>query len=115
MKRYDGAVAVVTGASSGIGRRLALDLAGRGATVIGPARRGALLAELERALHDSSPASETHACDVSDTARFKDRLAAVEADHGRVDILINNAGIEQRTPVDEPEGQLDAYQRLFAT
>ena len=38
MKSYDNQVAVVTGASSGIGRRLALDLAGRGATVIGLAR-----------------------------------------------------------------------------
>jgi NADP-dependent 3-hydroxy acid dehydrogenase YdfG len=39
MKRYDGAVAVVTGASAGIGRRVAGDLAARGATVVGLARR----------------------------------------------------------------------------
>ena len=49
-KRYDGKVAVVTGASSGIGHRLALDLAARGATVVGLARRQDLLAELEKAL-----------------------------------------------------------------
>src|SRR5207245_10185695 len=70
---------------------------------------------LASAIQDRSPKSETHVCDVSDTGGYRARLAAVETDHGRVDVLINNAAVEQRTAVDGPDGQLDAYQRLFAT
>jgi short-subunit dehydrogenase len=100
-KRYDDQVAVVTGASSGIGRRLALDLAGRGATVIGLARRAALLDELARELVDHTPKSSTRVCDVADAARFGEVLADVEREHGRIDVLINDAGIEALTPVAE--------------
>ena len=115
MKRYDGAVAVVSGASSGIGRRMALDLAGRGATVVGLARRRELLADLERELQRTSPKSRTRPCDVSQTDTFTAALADVEREHGRIDVLINNAGIEQPTPVEVTDGQLDTYRHLFDT
>ena len=115
MKRYEGAVAVVTGASAGIGRRMALDLATRGAIVIGLARRRELLAELERELNRASPRSRTQPCDVSEIDAFTTALGDVEREHGRVDILINNAAIEQPTPVGVPNGQLEPYRRLFET
>ena len=111
MKRYDGQVAVVTGASSGIGRRLAVDLAGRGATVVGLARRGRLLAEVEQDLRASSPASETCVCDVADVDAYRRLLGDVEQEHGRIDVLVNNAGIEEETPVEK--GDLEPYRRLF--
>ena len=111
-KRHDGAVAVVTGASSGIGRRLALDLAGRGAVVVGMARRGALLDELGAQLRSASPSSATTVCDVADTDALVGALAAVEERHGRIDILVNNAGIERSTPVED--GFSDAYRAVFA-
>lgn len=110
-RRYDGDVAVVTGASSGIGRRLALDLAGRGATVIGLARRAELLAEVERQLVAASPASHTIVCDVGDADAYRGALAGIEDRHGRIDTLVNNAGIEQLTPA--TEGWTDAYRRIF--
>jgi short-subunit dehydrogenase len=103
MKRYDGEIAVVTGASSGIGRRIARDLAARGAVVVGLARREQLLDELRSELQRSSPASDTAVCDVGDTDAFRDRLARIEAQHGRVDILVNDAGIHLETPATGPD------------
>lgn len=114
MKRYDGSVAVVTGASSGLGRRFALDLAERGAVVVGLARRHALLAQLEGELRRHSPESGAAVCDVSDTDAYTRELASIEREHGRIDVLINNAGIEQRTPVDSADG-LEPYRRILDT
>lgn len=110
-KRYDGQIAVVTGASSGIGRRIALDLAERGAKVIGVARRAQLLSELEEQLHKSSSDSSTVVCDVGDQSAFQSALGEIEGRYGRIDIMINDAGIEQLTPV--LDGLTDAYRRLF--
>ena len=102
---------MVTGASSGIGRRIALDLAGRGATVVGVARRAELLAELEAHLKAATTGSSTRVCDVGNTDSYRAVLAEVEAEYGCIDILINDAGTEQLTPVEE--GLSDAYRRIF--
>ena len=73
------AVVVVTGASSGLGRRFALDLAGRGAMVTGVARRAELLASLSDELRRASPGSSTVVCDVSDIDAWRAVLAAVRS------------------------------------
>ncbi len=98
-----GAVAVVTGASSGLGRRFALDMAARGATVIGVARRQELLSSLATEIHRTSATSSTVTCDVSDTDRFVAVLADVKRDHGRIDVLVNNAGIGPPRGQGEPD------------
>jgi NAD(P)-dependent dehydrogenase (short-subunit alcohol dehydrogenase family) len=98
-QRFDGQVAVVTGASSGIGRSVALVLAARGATVVGLARRKDLLDEVHAELARHSPESETAVCDISDPDAFRDTLATVERRHGRIDHLVNNAGIDLMLPV----------------
>jgi short-subunit dehydrogenase len=113
-RRFDDSVAVVTGASSGIGRRLALDLAGRGATVVGLARRQALLDEVCAEMHRVSPASEVIVCDVGRIDRLCDALQDVETRHGRIDVLINNAGIEEPTAIAGPT-PVEVFQRLMAT
>jgi uncharacterized protein len=110
-KRYDSATAVVTGASSGIGRRLTFDLADRGATVVGLARRAELLAELEVQIKAKTPESSTRVCDVGDSGRFRALIGEIDEEYGRVDILVNDAAIEQLTPVEE--GLSDAYRRIF--
>jgi len=115
MQRYDGRVAVVTGASSGIGRRVALDLAARGATVIGLARREALLAELRPLLQQPSPLSDVHGCDVADIATLESRLRDIDHTHGRIDVLVNNAGIDVPTPVGDNPAPLGVFETIMAT
>ncbi|MFN8036154.1 MAG: SDR family NAD(P)-dependent oxidoreductase [Acidimicrobiia bacterium] len=114
MKRFHGQIAVVTGASSGIGRRLAVDLVDRGAVVVGLARRAALLDTLRAELQPTSPASDTQVCDVADTTAFGALLGELEDRFGRIDILINDAGVHERTPVLDG-ASVDAHERLMAT
>jgi len=97
-RRYDGQVAVVSGASSGIGRAIALTLAGRGAVVIGIARRRPLLEELTAELQRLSPGSTNIVCDVGDADAYRDALARIEEEQGRIDVLVNNAGIDLILP-----------------
>ncbi|MGI8774410.1 MAG: SDR family NAD(P)-dependent oxidoreductase [Actinomycetota bacterium] len=86
----NGKVCIVTGASSGIGRRTAQDLARRGAVVCAVARREDLLVELVESL--SGGDHSFFAADVSDPTRVRALARHVEEIHGRCDVLINNAG-----------------------
>ena len=113
MIQLRGAVAVVTGASSGLGRRFSVDLAGAGAMVVGLARREALLASLNDELRVASPKSTTVACDVRDTAQYAAVLQDVEREHGKIDVLINNAGIGEPELV--PGDVLEPYRAVMET
>jgi NAD(P)-dependent dehydrogenase (short-subunit alcohol dehydrogenase family) len=118
---FGGKVAVVTGASSGLGRRLSQDLVARGATVVGVARRRELLDELAAELAVRSPESSTAVCDVGDTAAFVRLLHELEDRYGRIDVLVNNAGYDVPTPLCVPDSVggvdgasvLDAYRRII--
>ena len=111
----DGKICVVTGASSGIGRRLARDLAGKGAVVCAAARREDRLSELVR---DLTPvASGAHSYVVTDVADRDQvhRLAEhVRETYGRCDVLINNAGISGGRPFDG-EQSLETLEKVFRT
>jgi short-subunit dehydrogenase len=85
-------VAVVTGASSGIGEQLARDLAGRGAHVALLARRRDRLESLAEALGGTGVTALPVVCDVADKASVDAAIARVLHDLGRVDLLVNNAG-----------------------
>ncbi len=92
--RYRGKVVVVSGASSGLGRRVALDLAGAGALVTAVARHAEVVADVGRDLAGRSDESTAVVCDISDTGAWTALLAAVERTRGRVDVLVNNAATD---------------------
>lgn len=94
-----GKVAVVTGASNGIGRATAKLLAEEGASVVMIARRPDVLEEA-RALVARSGDAEAIALDVCDGNAFSAALEEVARRHGRIDILVNNAGGGQFGPID---------------
>ena len=83
----------MTGASAGLGRRLAVDLASAGAVVIGVARREERLQSLVEAMRTHSPESSYRLCDLSDAASFVRLLEQVEMELDRIDILANIAGV----------------------
>ncbi|MEU8900006.1 oxidoreductase [Nocardia sp. NPDC048505] len=89
---------LVTGASSGFGRAIAENAIAAGDTVIAVARRTATLADLVAAHPDRI---EAISLDVTDTARIDVVVADVLARHGRIDVLVNNAGRTQVGAVEE--------------
>ena len=92
MTRFDGKVALVTGASRGIGRAIALQLAARGAYVVAAAR-GDNAAPTVAALTAAGGRGEALALDVTDAEEAAAAVQGVAAMHGRLDILVSNAGI----------------------
>lgn len=88
-----GKVAIVTGASSGIGEATALALADAGATVAIAARRSDRLEALAKRILDQGGEVLSITADVSDEAQVKAMVQKTHAEYGRVDILVNNAGV----------------------
>jgi len=93
MDKWTGRVAVVTGASAGIGAAIAIALARHGVTVAGLARRKDRVAEL--AAKNASLKGKIHAveCDLTDSASIGAAFDWIEKHLGGVDILVNNAGL----------------------
>jgi NADP-dependent 3-hydroxy acid dehydrogenase YdfG len=85
----DTRVVLITGASSGIGRESAVRFAGGGDLVIGVARHRPALDELA----DEQPGVEVEVCDLNVTEERAALVERVLARHGRVDVLVNNAGV----------------------
>jgi short-subunit dehydrogenase len=92
---YRDRVVVVTGASSGIGWVTAKAFAARGAVVVGVARREALLRRLVEECRPDSPASGYLAGDLGDRGFAEHVVDDTLARHGRLDVLVNNAGVSK--------------------
>jgi 3-oxoacyl-[acyl-carrier protein] reductase len=93
MRRFEGRVSIVTGASQGIGEAIARDLAAEGAAVVLIDVQPDKLEAVVRSIADSGGKAEAHQADVGDAAAVERVVAAVTAAHGRIDHLVNNAGI----------------------
>jgi short-subunit dehydrogenase len=93
MKRFAGRVAVVTGAASGIGQALAVELAGRGCALALVDLNEAGLAGTADLARARGAKVSTHRADVADRARMERLPAEVLAEHGHVHVVVNNAGV----------------------
>ena len=94
----EGKVAVVVGGSSGIGRTIALGLAQAGADVVSSARRQELVNELAAEIEALGGRTLRVTCDVADRESLEKLLKACIDAFGKVDILVNAAGITKRAP-----------------
>jgi NAD(P)-dependent dehydrogenase (short-subunit alcohol dehydrogenase family) len=98
MFRLDGKLAIVTGASSGLGVAFALGLADAGADVVLGARRVDRLETTAQLVRNSGRRAHTVATDVTDPAQCQALVESAMAEFGHVDILVNNAGIGTAVP-----------------
>jgi NAD(P)-dependent dehydrogenase (short-subunit alcohol dehydrogenase family) len=89
----EGKVALVTGASSGLGRRFAQVLSQAGAKVVLASRRTERLKELRAQIEADGGAAHVVALDVTDYASIKAAVAHAETEAGTIDILVNNSGV----------------------
>ena len=111
--KLNGRVALVTGYSQGIGFALAKGLAGAGAKVVLNGRDAGRLEKAADQLRAAGHNPHTVVFDVTDKAAVTAAVDRIEADIGPIDILINNAGIQKRMPLEDfPE---DAWREVLST
>jgi gluconate 5-dehydrogenase len=111
MNRFDltGRTALVTGSSQGIGLALVKGLAEAGAQVV---LNGRDVAKLEAAAAEV-PGSQTLSVDVTDHDAVRAAIDGFEQEHGAIDIVVNNAGVQHRSPLEDFPA--DAFERLLRT
>ena len=108
-----GRVALITGASSGLGKQFALTLAKAGAAVVLAGRRVELLKDLRSEIEASGGDAHVVGLDVTDLASIRSAVAHAETEVGPIDILINNSGVsttERLVDVSE-----ESYDYVFDT
>jgi len=110
-KRLEGKVAIVTGASRGIGRQIAMMLAEEGALVVLAARTRELLEHVCRQIKQTGGEAEVVTVELEDEASIKNLVHRTEEKFGRLDILINNAGVTHSAPLENTA--TDHWDRLM--
>jgi meso-butanediol dehydrogenase / (S,S)-butanediol dehydrogenase / diacetyl reductase len=102
-KRLDNKVAVVTGASGGLGRHLCEAMVLAGMRVAMLSRNAGALRDLAAAM---GPSAEAYATDIGDPAAVRRAFATIAARHGGVDVLVNNAAIGHLQSIEQAEDEL---------
>ncbi|HZI84396.1 MAG TPA: SDR family oxidoreductase [Casimicrobiaceae bacterium] len=87
----DGRIALVTGGSRGIGEAIARALAAHGATVVVSSRKADGCENVARSIRDGGGRAEARACHIGELEQIRALMTAIEVEHGRLDILVNNA------------------------
>jgi NADP-dependent 3-hydroxy acid dehydrogenase YdfG len=100
MKNVEGKVVVITGASSGLGEATARHLSAEGATVVLGARRAERIEAIARELGGHGAKAATLRTDVTDHAQVKKLVDLAVERYGRVDVLLNNAGLMPHSPLE---------------
>jgi 3-oxoacyl-[acyl-carrier protein] reductase len=103
--RLDGKVAIVTGGSRGIGRAISIALGREGATVVLAARSPGPLAEAAELVRKVGGRAETVAVELTEEESIRNLVAVTREKFGRLDILINNAGITHLARLEETKTQ----------
>lgn len=109
-------VAIVTGASQGIGRAIAVELAKVGAHVVACSRRRAAVDAVAGAVRAEGRRALAIACDVGEARQVDEAVAQTVHEFGRIDLLVNNAGYRIRSPLEDlPREEWDAMVRTNLT
>lgn len=101
MSEINGKVVIITGASSGLGKATALRLAKGGAKLVLAARREERLVELRDAIIEQGGDAIYQVTDVTDRDQVESLAKAAKEAYGRIDVLVNNAGLMPLSPLDE--------------
>lgn len=115
MERWKGKIAVVTGASAGIGEAIVKDLAKNGIIVIGLARRPGKIEEYAKDLSGDCAKIYAYKCDVSKIKSVKNAFKWIEEKFGVINILVNNAGILRNIKILGEEDVSEKIQQIIDT
>jgi NAD(P)-dependent dehydrogenase (short-subunit alcohol dehydrogenase family) len=113
MRRLEDKIALVTGGGAGIGRAIAETFAREGAHVVIADRDGRTAQATADAITKSNGAATAHQVDVTDTLQVKRLMAAIAQAFGRLDVLINNAGVGERADFRHLDDE--AWDRVWKT